>query len=130
MGFGGGGGGGGGGDKHQHLLHLNFHFHIHLPHFHHHHHRNKVETPKGCLAILVGQQQERFVIPVIYVNHPLFAQLLKEAEDEYGFDQKGPIAIPCPVDDFRTLQGIIHHDHHPHHLLPISCFRDSSHPHC
>ncbi|KGN49830.1 hypothetical protein Csa_000428 [Cucumis sativus] len=118
-----------GGDKHhhQHLLHLNFHFHVHFPHFYHH--RNKVETPKGCLAILVGQEQQRFFIPVIYVNHPLFVQLLKKAEDEYGFDQKGPISIPCPVDDFRTLQGIIYHDHHHHHL-PVSCFRDSSHSHC
>ncbi|XP_022958311.1 auxin-responsive protein SAUR32-like [Cucurbita moschata] len=69
--------------KHQHLPPLNFH--LHLPHFHH---RSKPDTPKGCLAVLVGQEQERFVIPVIYVNHPLFVQLLKDAEDEYGFDQK------------------------------------------
>ncbi|KAG6579300.1 hypothetical protein SDJN03_23748, partial [Cucurbita argyrosperma subsp. sororia] len=72
MGF---GGSGGGGDKHQHLLHLNFHFHIHLPHFHHHHHRNKVETPKGCLAILVGQQQERLAdaiidFPIMTIHSP------------------------------------------------------------
>lgn len=66
--------------------------------------------PKGCLAILVGQEgeeQQKFVIPVIYINHPLFMQLLKEAEEEYGFDQKGPITLPCHVEEFRTVQGMI-----------------------
>ncbi|RYR24136.1 hypothetical protein Ahy_B02g057636 [Arachis hypogaea] len=41
--------------------------------------------PKGFMAIKVGQgeEQQRFVVPVIYFNHPLFMQLLKEAEEEY-----------------------------------------------
>ncbi|XP_050235943.1 auxin-responsive protein SAUR32 [Mercurialis annua] len=119
----------GSGDKN----HLNFH--IHLPHLHHHHHQSKKELkdiPKGCLAILVGQgeEQHRFVIPVIYINHPLFMELLKEAEEEYGFDQKGPITIPCHVEEFRNVQGMIdkensyqdhqQHHHHHHHVL---CFR-------
>ena len=120
----------GSGDK-NHLS-----FHIHLPHLHyHHHHQSKKELkdiPKGCLAILVGQgeEQHRFVIPVIYINHPLFMELLKEAEEEYGFDQKGPITIPCHVEEFRNVQGMIdkensyqdhqQHHHHHHHVL---CFR-------
>ncbi|KAF8379940.1 hypothetical protein HHK36_027405 [Tetracentron sinense] len=89
----------GSGDRHL----LNFH--MHLPHLHH----GKKEVrdiPRGCLAIMVGQgqEQQRFVVPVLYFNHPLFMQLLKEAEDEYGFDQKGTIAIPCHVEDFRYVQ--------------------------
>ncbi|KAJ8760783.1 hypothetical protein K2173_021821 [Erythroxylum novogranatense] len=123
----------GSGDKH----HLNFHIHLpnlhlHQHHQHHHHDHGKNELkdiPKGCLAILVGQgeEQQRFVIPVIYINHPLFLRLLKEAEEEYGFDQKGPIIIPCHVEEFRNIQGMIdketandHHHHHHHHVL---CFR-------
>ncbi|XP_052186831.1 auxin-responsive protein SAUR32-like [Diospyros lotus] len=107
---------------------MNFHFHFHL---HRHHHRGEAEMkeiPKGCLAVTVGQgpEQQRFVIPVIYINHPLFLHLLKEAEEEYGFDQKGPINIPCHVEEFRHVQGLIdrenahhrrhHHHHHHHHL--------------
>ncbi|KAB1205184.1 Auxin-induced protein X10A [Morella rubra] len=119
-------------DKHS----LNLHIHMPQLHFHHHqghghgHHQEKKEPkdiPKGCLAILVGQgeEQQRFVIPVIYINHPLFMQLLKEAEKEYGFDQKGPITIPCHVEEFRTVQSMIDHEekshyHHHHHVL---CFR-------
>ncbi|KAJ4825433.1 Auxin-responsive protein saur32 [Turnera subulata] len=82
-------------------------FHLHLPHLHHHHHHHNkkqaTDVPKGCLAIKVGQgeEQQRFVVPVLYFNHPLFMHLLKEAEDEYGFDQKGTITIPCHVEEFR-----------------------------
>ncbi|EPS71803.1 hypothetical protein M569_02965, partial [Genlisea aurea] len=80
--------------------------------------------PKGRLAVTVGQgaEQQRFVIPVMYFNHPLFVRLLQEAEEEYGFDQKGLINIPCGVDQFRYVSGLIdretashHHHHHQDH---------------
>ena len=84
--------------------------------------------PKGFMAIKVGQgeEQQRFVVPVIYFNHPLFMQLLKEAEEEYGFDQKGTITIPCHVEEFRNVSGLIDreksfHNHHHHHHH-VGCF--------
>ncbi|KAH1259602.1 Auxin-responsive protein SAUR32 [Glycine max] len=66
---------------------------------------HKRGVPKGCLAIKVGQgeEQERFVVPLMYFKHPLFMQLLKDAEEEYGFDHKGTITIPCHVEHFRNL---------------------------
>uniref|UniRef100_A0A6N2NCR4 Uncharacterized protein n=1 Tax=Salix viminalis TaxID=40686 RepID=A0A6N2NCR4_SALVM len=97
-------------------------FNLHLPHLHHHHHKKQArDVPKGCLAIKVGQgeEQQRFVVPVIYFNHPLFTQLLKEAEEEYGFDQKGTITIPCHVEEFRNVQGMIDREKSIHHR----CFR-------
>ncbi|XP_058086103.1 auxin-responsive protein SAUR32-like [Magnolia sinica] len=108
----------GSGDKH--------HFHLHLPHLHHSKKDVVRDIPKGCLAIMVGQgeEQQRFVVPIIYFNHPLFMQLLKEAEEEYGFDQKGPITIPCHVAQFQYVQGIIDKEnslHHQHHH--VGCFR-------
>ncbi|XP_022858747.1 auxin-responsive protein SAUR32-like [Olea europaea var. sylvestris] len=73
-------GDGGGGEKS--LLHK----HLHLIHQHRHNggkNQQVKDVPKGCLAVMVGQgeEQQRFVIPVIYFNHPLFMQLLKEAEE-------------------------------------------------
>lgn len=104
----------------------------HLPHillqFHHHHGKNKnnqvIDVPKGCLAIRVGQgeEQQRFVVPVIYLRHPLFMQLLKVAEEEYGFEHKGTITIPCHVAEFRNVQGMIDREHH-HHNHHVGCFR-------
>ncbi|GLJ54416.1 hypothetical protein SUGI_1168690 [Cryptomeria japonica] len=72
------------------------------------------EVPKGCLAVTVGEgeEQERFVIPVVHVNHPLFEKLLKEAEEEYGFQHKGIISIPCHASDFQYVQEIIHREMH------------------
>lgn len=100
-----------------------------------HHHHNQGgggggggKTPKGFIAIKaghMGEEQQRFVVPVVYLNHPLFMHLLKEAEEEYGFDQKGTITIPCRVEEFRYVQGLIdkeHHQHqHQHHH--VGCFR-------
>ncbi|GMP61070.1 hypothetical protein CsSME_00023679 [Camellia sinensis var. sinensis] len=88
-------------------------FNLHRPH-HHHQQPQQGKVPKGCLAIKVGQgdQQQRFVVPVMYFNHPLFMQLLKEAEEEYGFDQKGTITIPCHVEEFRYVQAMIDREHH------------------
>ncbi|XP_022769751.1 auxin-responsive protein SAUR32-like [Durio zibethinus] len=103
-------------------------FHLHLPHLHHHHHGKKHarDVPKGCLAIKVGslgEEQQRFVVPVMYFNHPLFMQLLKEAEEEYGFDQKGMITIPCHVEEFRNVRGLIDREKSLHHHHHIGCFR-------
>ncbi|KAE8694680.1 Auxin-responsive protein SAUR32 [Hibiscus syriacus] len=80
------------------------------------------DVPNGSLAILVGQgeEQQRFVIPLMHITHPLFMQLLKEAEEEYGFDHEGPIIIPCHVQEFRNVQGMINKEHHHHHVW---CFR-------
>lgn len=109
--------------------------------------------PKGCMAVrVVGpssaaagggrkeqqeqEEEERFVVPVGYLKHPLFVALLQAAEEEYGFEQKCAITIPCGVDHFRRVQGIIHHHgsggghHHGHHSSSSSnhfhiagCFR-------
>lgn len=100
-------------------------FHLHFPHIHHKQSMRMKDVPKGCLAIKVGheeEQQQRFVVPVNYFNHPLFMQLLKEAEEEYGFDQKGTITIPCHVEEFRCVQDIIHQEKSLHHHH-VGCFR-------
>ncbi|KAH7577770.1 hypothetical protein ACOSP7_001205 [Xanthoceras sorbifolium] len=66
-----------------------------------------VEVPKGYLAVYVGQKDgdfHRVLVPVIYFNHPLFGRLLREAEEEYGFNQQGGITIPCRFSEFEQVQ--------------------------
>lgn len=104
-------------------------------HHHHHHERRKVvpseHIPKGYLPIKVGhgEEQQKFVVPLMYLNHPLFSQLLKEAEEEYGFDHRGTLTIPCRVEEFRYVQDHIDREkypqehHHRHHVM--NCFRPS-----
>lgn len=64
-------------------------------------------VPKGHLAVYVGQKDDgphRFFVPVIYFNHPLFGDLLRKAEKEYGFHHPGGITIPCGISDFENVQ--------------------------
>lgn len=63
--------------------------------------------PKGHLAVYVGESQDktqRYLVPVIYFNHPLFGELLKEAEKVYGFNHPGRITIPCGASEFEKVQ--------------------------
>ncbi|KAJ1378366.1 Small auxin-up RNA [Sesbania bispinosa] len=93
------------------------------------HKRKKVDIRKGCVPIKVGEgeEQQKIVVPVMYINHPLFSQLLKEAEEEYGFDHQGTIIIPCRVEEFRHIQSLIDREMCPqqHHHHVINCFKPS-----
>ena len=106
--------------------------HRHHHHRHHNHQRKKVVTkdvPRGHLPIKVGQgeEQQKIVVPVMNLNHPLFSQLLKEAEEEYGFDQQGTIIIPCHVEEFWYIQDLIDRDKSPqHHHHVGGCFKGTS----
>ncbi|KAL7147787.1 hypothetical protein ABFS83_06G131200 [Erythranthe nasuta] len=63
------------------------------------------EVPKGHLAVYVGQnEKKRFVIPLSYLNHPSFQELLFQAEEEFGFNhQMGGLTIPCSEESFIHL---------------------------
>ncbi|XP_022146172.1 auxin-responsive protein SAUR23-like [Momordica charantia] len=72
--------------------------------------RNKSDIPKGHIAVYVGEiQTKRFVVPVTYLNHPSFVNLLKRAEEEFGFNQPmGGLTIPCREDVFIDLTSRLH----------------------
>ncbi|XP_047330116.1 auxin-induced protein X15-like [Impatiens glandulifera] len=59
-------------------------------------------VPKGHVAVYVGEsERKRYVVPVSYLNHPLFQDLLSKAEEEFGFDHPmGGLTIPCREEDF------------------------------
>ncbi|KAB2635452.1 indole-3-acetic acid-induced protein ARG7-like [Pyrus ussuriensis x Pyrus communis] len=64
-----------------------------------------VDIPKGYFAVYVGESwKKRFVIPISYLNEPLFLDLLTQAEEEFGYDHPmGGITIPCSEDTFLHL---------------------------
>ncbi|XP_018457359.1 LOW QUALITY PROTEIN: auxin-responsive protein SAUR15 [Raphanus sativus] len=67
--------------------------------------------PRGFTAVYVGENDEkkkRYVVPVSYLNQPLFQDLLSKSEEEFGFDH--PIAgltIPCHESLFFTVTSQI-----------------------
>ncbi|KAF8406537.1 hypothetical protein HHK36_008625 [Tetracentron sinense] len=60
---------------------------------------------KGHFAVYIGETyKKRFVVPISYLNHPSFQDLLSCAEEEYGFDHPmGGLTIPCNEDAFLDL---------------------------
>ncbi|KAK7358764.1 hypothetical protein VNO77_00703 [Canavalia gladiata] len=92
-----------------------------------------MKVKKGWLAIQVEDESQdgegtsqRFLIPISYLYHPLFKDLLDKAYEVYGYHPEGPLKLPCSVDDFLHLRWRIekestphhynHHQHHHHHL--------------
>ncbi|MCH81275.1 auxin-induced protein [Trifolium medium] len=63
-----------------------------------------VEVPKGYVAVYVGEKQKRFVVPISYLNQPLFQDLLNQAEEEFGYDHPtGGLSIPCNEVVFQRI---------------------------
>jgi SAUR family protein len=60
------------------------------------------DVPKGFVAVYVGEtEKKRFVVPVSYLNQPIFQDLPSKAEEEFGFDHPmGGLTIPCREDTF------------------------------
>ncbi|XP_072966780.1 auxin-induced protein 15A-like [Typha angustifolia] len=65
------------------------------------------DVPKGYLAVCVGEEMQRFVIPTEYLGHQAFAILLREAEEEFGFQQQGVLRLPCDVSVFESLLSTV-----------------------
>lgn len=91
--------------------------------------RKSSKVKKGWMAVEVGLEEEggatKFVIPISYLYHSLFNQLLDLAHEVYGYHISGPLRLPCSTDEFLHLRWQIerennknHHHHHQH--LPTS----------
>ncbi|XP_054782803.1 protein SMALL AUXIN UP-REGULATED RNA 9-like [Prosopis cineraria] len=64
-------------------------------------------VPKGFLAVCVGKELKRFIIPTDYLRHQAFEMLLREAEEEFGFQQEGVLKIPCHVSVFEKVLKVM-----------------------
>nr|GMD33652.1 auxin-responsive protein SAUR61-like isoform X1 [Ipomoea batatas] len=62
-----------------------------------------LDVPKGYLAVYVGPELRRFIIPTSYLSDPLFKVLLEKVEEEFGFDHSGGLTIPCEIETFKYL---------------------------
>ncbi|XP_065876063.1 protein SMALL AUXIN UP-REGULATED RNA 54-like [Euphorbia lathyris] len=74
------------------------------------------DVPKGYLAVYVGPELRRFIIPTTYLSHSLFKVLLEKVEEEFGFDHNGGLTIPCEIEIFKFLLNYMENhpkdDHH------------------
>ncbi|KAF5774031.1 putative small auxin-up RNA [Helianthus annuus] len=64
-------------------------------------------VPEGHLPVYVGDEMERFIVSADLLNHPIFINLLNKSAQEYGYEQKGVLRIPCHVLVFeRVLEAM------------------------
>ncbi|KAI9160952.1 hypothetical protein LWI28_013056 [Acer negundo] len=61
------------------------------------------DVPKGFLAVYVGPELRRFVIPMSYLSMPEFRVLMDSVAEEYGFEHEGGLQIPCEEQDFVDI---------------------------
>lgn len=73
------------------------------------------DIPKGYMAVYVGPELRRFVIPTSYLSDPVFKVLLEKVEEEFGFDHSGALTIPCEIEIFKYLLKVMEtrQDDHP-----------------
>ncbi|KAK9078941.1 hypothetical protein SSX86_003000 [Deinandra increscens subsp. villosa] len=66
--------------------------------------------PAGSLAVYVGAERRRFVIPTRFLNLHVFVSLLHKAEEEFGFRNSGGLILPCDVVTFNKLLSVLNRD--------------------
>ncbi|OIT39445.1 PREDICTED: auxin-responsive protein SAUR50-like [Nicotiana attenuata] len=67
-------------------------------------------TPSGSLAVYVGPERRRFVIPTRFLNLPVFISLLDKAEEEFGYQRTGGLVLPCEVEYFSEILRLLDRD--------------------
>ncbi|XP_047339275.1 auxin-responsive protein SAUR71-like [Impatiens glandulifera] len=65
--------------------------------------RSSVSVPEGHFPVYVGEEMERFVVSADLLNYPIFVKLLNKSAQEYGYEQKGVLRIPCHVIVFERI---------------------------
>ncbi|KAJ0089423.1 hypothetical protein Patl1_32164 [Pistacia atlantica] len=50
-----------------------------------------------------GEETQRFVVELGFLSNPAFLRLLQQAEEEYGFEQKGAITVPCLPQELQEI---------------------------
>ncbi|KAJ4958925.1 hypothetical protein NE237_026036 [Protea cynaroides] len=65
--------------------------------------QNPGEVPRGSLAVYVGPNLRRYIVPATYLSLPEFRVLMERAVEEFGFEQEGGLKIPCEEEDFEEV---------------------------
>ncbi|KAK4345738.1 hypothetical protein RND71_035914 [Anisodus tanguticus] len=67
------------------------------------------DVKEGYFAVFsVNAEEEprRFIVELHWLTDPSFLKLLKQAENEYGFAQKGVLEVPCRAAELQKILKI------------------------
>ncbi|XVF86238.1 hypothetical protein PTKIN_Ptkin18bG0024500 [Pterospermum kingtungense] len=65
--------------------------------------RGSKYVPKGFIAVYVGPELRRFVIPMSYLAMPEFRALMDQVAEEFGFEHEGGLEFPCDQQEFEEI---------------------------
>ncbi|CAA6670369.1 unnamed protein product [Spirodela intermedia] len=82
--------------------------------------------PPGFLAIYIGEERRRFIIPTRFLNFPVITSLLKKSEEEFGYNFSGGLVLPCSVDFFRLVLQLLEKNEAKYKLFSIEDFVELS----
>ena len=61
------------------------------------------DVPRGHFTVYVGTGRSRYIVPVACLDAPEFQELLRKAEEEYGFSHDMGITLPCDEATFHAV---------------------------
>ncbi|MCE3052493.1 hypothetical protein HAX54_052762 [Datura stramonium] len=64
------------------------------------------DVKEGHFAVFTVSPEEepkRFIVELHWLTNPSFLKLLKQAEDEFGFQQKGVLQVPCCAEELQKI---------------------------
>ena len=66
------------------------------------------DVMEGHFAVLAikGEDTRRFIVKLDYLTDPMFMELLNQAREEYGFKQKGALAVPCRPQELQNIGSV------------------------
>ncbi|KAL4577705.1 hypothetical protein LXL04_013816 [Taraxacum kok-saghyz] len=67
------------------------------------------DVPKGHFVVYVGERKSRYVLPISCLHDIGFQFLLRQAEEEFGFNLDMGLTIPCLEQEFLSIFSLNHH---------------------
>ena len=64
---------------------------------------NEVKEGYFTVFTVQGKETQRFVIELGNLTNPAFLSLLEQAREEYGFEQKGALSLPCRPQELQKI---------------------------
>lgn len=63
------------------------------------------DVKEGHFAVIAikGEEKKRFIVALDYLTDPDFMRLLEQAKEEYGFEQKGALVVPCRPQELQKI---------------------------
>ncbi|KAG9443133.1 hypothetical protein H6P81_018987 [Aristolochia fimbriata] len=68
------------------------------------------KSSKGHFVVYT-KEGKRFVVPLYYLNHPIFKVLLEMAEEEFGPMVHGPLKVPCEEELMGYIVSLLRRNH-------------------